>query len=135
VRITRVSWARAICAPADLCAGTERVAVDRGDRDGGKREHAAHHGEHAVEVFVDPLPALGEHPVHVQTVRVELPRSGRDQRLRCGRLLHLVEGVVPRAHEARVEAVLAGIHAQHEDVTITREIDHRNSVAPEPRTA
>jgi hypothetical protein len=34
----------------------------------------------------------------------------------------------PVAFEARVEAVLTGVHAQHEDVAFTREIDHRDSL-------
>ena len=106
-----------------LRAGAERVPVHRGDRVGREHEHALHDREHArhVSVHVAALQPVLE----IEAVRVELAAADRHERFRRRRLLHLVERGVPGRDRLGYEAVLARIHAQHEDVAVSFEVDHR----------
>lgn len=102
------------------------MPLQRGHRDDGQRHHPCEQlvdGDDVVLVLF----RVGEQPVQVESVGVELPRGGGDQGARPFRLPHLVERGADGGEPVRMEAVLPVPEVEDEDVVVTVERGHGDS--------
>lgn len=76
---------------------------------------------------VPVLVCVGEQPLQVQSVGVELAGGGGDQGAGAVGLLHIVERGIDRGEPVGVEAVLSASEVEGEDVVRTVERGHGDS--------
>lgn len=102
------------------------MPLQRGHRDDGQRQQPREQlvdGDDVVLVLV----GVGEQPVQVEPVGVELAGGGGDQGPGAFRLLHLVERGTDGGEPVGVEAVLPVSEVEDEDVVVTVERGHGDS--------
>ncbi len=106
--------------------GGERVSLQSRHRDDRQRQHPREQlvdGDDVVPVLF----GVGEQPVQVEPVGVELAGGCGDQGAGAFGLLHLIERGADRGEPVGVEAVLSVSEVEDEHVVLTVERDHGDS--------
>ena len=102
----------------------EGVPLQGGHGDHRQRQHPRQQFVDGAEIVLALL-GVGEQPVQVQAVGVELPGRGGHQGAVALRPLHLIQGAVDLGDPVGVKAVLALPEVKDEDVVLAVKLGHR----------